>query len=284
VSDTVLERPLVKMYLRALDAACATLPIAQARELHELIAAHLEEALPPGASIDEVRAELDRLGTPHSLAKDAAGPAPAPALRRLGNRLRRVRWWTWTAIAVLVAAIGTGAGFLISVNTAAPLYASGVIGWLYPVDQAAAVQTRAGAVTQTAVPYRFGQRQGILVTLNNDSDWTQQITGTSPTWSFGAALGESQVSVQDGPDLCALSDPAPVCSHYTSPGAIPPHSSRLVRVFWTSDECMGAGGGIGIDSITLQVRVGGITRTEGIPLQDAFELTGPKHSIIRNCR
>jgi hypothetical protein len=39
MSDTVLARPVVKQYLRALDAACASLPAAQARELHELIAA-----------------------------------------------------------------------------------------------------------------------------------------------------------------------------------------------------------------------------------------------------
>jgi len=284
MTDTVLGRPAVKIYLQALDAACVILPVAQARELHEMIAAHLDEALPPGASNAEVRAALDRLGTPGSLARDAAGAARLSALRRLGNRLRRVRWWTWTTVAVLVVAIATGAGYLISVNTAAPLTASGLIGWVSPVDQAAAVVTTAGPVTQTAVPYRFGQVQGIWVTLVNDSDWTQEIVGTDPSWHFGSLPGQTQVSVQSGPDRCSLGDPAPACSHYTSPGAIPPHSARLVRVFWTSDLCMGAGGGIGIGQITLQVRIGGVNRTETIPLEDAFELTGPKHSIIRNCQ
>jgi len=38
MSDTVLERPLVREYLRALDAACASsLPVAQAGELREMI-------------------------------------------------------------------------------------------------------------------------------------------------------------------------------------------------------------------------------------------------------
>ena len=114
MSDPVLARPQVKEYLRALDAACASLPVAQAEELHEMIAAHLDETLAPGASIAEVRAELNRLGPPGSLAATAAGPSrfPAPVtlvvLRRLRNQARRVRWRTWVAAAVLVPALGTG--------------------------------------------------------------------------------------------------------------------------------------------------------------------------------
>jgi len=286
MSDTVLARPVVKQYLRALDAACASLPAAQARELHELIAAHLDETLPPAATDAEVDAELARLGTPRALAADAAGPARPPALRRLRNRLGRVRWWTWTAIAVLVAAIGTGAGYLIAVNSAAPLVASGEIGWLYPADQAVAVMTTAGDVTQTAVPYRFGQRQGIVVSLVNESAWTQEIVGVGPRWDFGSLPGQSAVTVQSGPDLNVAGVPAPGTStYYASPGAIPPNSARIVRLFWTSDLCMGGGdGGIGLDQITLLVRVGGITRTENIALQDAFLLISPKHSVTRNCQ
>jgi hypothetical protein len=283
MSDQVLDHPLVKSYLRALDTACATLAArltpAQARELHDQLAAHLDEALPSGTSDAQVRAELERLGLPWSLAVEAAAPAPLPLLRRMGHRLRRVRWWTWAAIAVIVPALGTGAGYLISAGTAAPLVASGVIGWLYPADQAAAVETTAGDVTQTAVPYRFGQDQGILVTLVNPSDWTQRITGVGPQWTFGSLPGQTQVSVQSGPNLNVVGDPGSGSSYYASPGVIPPHSARLVRVFWTSDECLGAGGGIGISQITVEVRVGVLTRTEEIPLQQAFELTGPKHSI-----
>jgi hypothetical protein len=283
MSDTVLEHPLVREYLRELGIACVTLPAAQARELREQITAHLDEALRPGATDAEVRAELARLGRPRSLAAEAAGPGGQPLRRRLRNRLGRVRWWTWAVIAVLVPALGTGTGFLISMNTAAPLIASGAIGWLYPADQARAVETTAGDVTQTAVPYRFGQRQGILVSLVNASDWTQRIVGAGPSFTFGSYPGETRVSVQSGPHLNVVGTALSGASYYASPGVIPPHSVRLVRVFWTSDECMGAGGGIIIDHITLQVRVGVVTRTESIPLQDAFELTGPKHSINHNC-
>ena len=283
MSDTVLEHPVVREYLRELNVACVSLPVAQARELREQILAHLDEALPPGATTEQVLDELGRLGSPRSLAAEAAGPGQRPFLRRLRNRLGRVRWWTWAVIAVLVPALGTGTGFLISMNTAAPLIASGAIGWLYPSDQASAVETTAGDVTQTAVPYLFGQRQGILVSLVNDSDWTQQIVGAGPRFTFGSYLGETRVSVQSGPQLNEVGTALSGTSYYASPGVIPPHSARLVRVFWTSDECFAAGGGIIIDHISLQVRVGMVTRTENIPLQDAFELTGPKHSINHNC-
>jgi hypothetical protein len=283
MSETVLERPLVRQYLRSLDAACAALPRAQAQELHELIAAHLEETLPPDASMPEVLAELNRLGPAHSLAATAAGPGQFSAMRRLGNRARRVRWWVWTAIAVLVLALGTGAGYLISVNTAAPLIASGGIGWLYPADQARAVETSADDVTQTTVPYRFGQRQGILVGLVNDSDWTQQIVGVGPGWAFGSLPGTSQASVESAPHFTEAGGEV-LGTSYTFPGDIPPHSARIVRVYWTSDECMAAHEGNIIDSISLLVRVGGITRTENIPLEEAFELAGPAHSIIRDCQ
>jgi hypothetical protein len=284
MSDTVLEHPVVREYLRELSAACVSLPVAQARDLREQILTHLDEALPPGATTEQVIDELGRLGSPRALAAAAAGPGPRPLRRRLRNRLGHVRWWVWAALAVLIPALGTGAGFFISMENAAPLIASGAIGWLYPADQARAVETTAGDVTQTAVPYRFGQRQGIVVSLVNESDWTQQIVGVGPHFTFGSYPGETRVSVQSGPHLNEVGTAlAGTTTYYASPGVIPPHSARLVQVFWTSDECFGAGGGIIIDHITLQVRVGVVTRTEHIPLQDAFELTGPKHSIDHNC-
>jgi hypothetical protein len=43
MSGTMLEHPLVRDYLRRLDAACAGLPAARTGELREQITAHLEE-------------------------------------------------------------------------------------------------------------------------------------------------------------------------------------------------------------------------------------------------
>ncbi|HEX4093383.1 MAG TPA: hypothetical protein VHZ33_32085 [Trebonia sp.] len=54
MSAAVLEHPLVRDYLRRLDAACAALPAGQARELREQIVGHLDEALPADADDDEV--------------------------------------------------------------------------------------------------------------------------------------------------------------------------------------------------------------------------------------
>lgn len=272
MSGTVLEHPLVREYLRALDAACAGLPVAQARELHEQLAAHLDEALPPGATEAAVRAELTRLGRPRSLAVEAASPGQHPVLRKLGNRLRRVRRWVWAATGLLTLAIGAGIGFLISMDTAASLYSSGA-GWLYPVDQAHAVETSADAITQTTVPVRAGQRQGIVIFVWNPSDWTQVILGPGSHWQ-PFSIQPIQVTVQTGPDLNAAGNALSGGSSYVSPGAIPPHSARWVHLTWTSDLCMGNGEAI-LDMIPLQVRVGVITKTEVITPVEAFALQGP---------
>ena len=159
MSDTVLEHLLVREYLRELSAACVTLPVAQARELREQITAHLDEALPPGATDAEVRAELARLGSPRSLAAEAAGPGWQPVARRLRNWLGHVRWWVWAALAVLVAALGTWAGFLDSMNSAAPLHVSGT-GWLYPVDQQRAIDTTAAGAARPQSPFGRDNARG----------------------------------------------------------------------------------------------------------------------------
>jgi hypothetical protein len=277
MSDTVLERPRVREYLRALDVACAILPVAQAQELHELIAAHLDEVLPPSTSDAEVLAELIRLGTPRYLAATAVGPSRFPLLRKLGNRARRVRWWMWAAIAVLVPALGTGAGFLTSMKSAIPLNVLGT-GWLYSVDQAHEVDTTADGVTQTTVPVRSGQRQGIEFGVWNNSDWTQLILGVGPRWALGSRPGETEVSVQSGPHLNQVGAPLSGTSYYASPGVIPPHSYRFVRVTWISDMCEQGNGESITDDIVLRVRVGVITRTEDLPLDgQVFALQGPSH-------
>jgi hypothetical protein len=279
MSDSVLARPQVKEYLRALDAACASLPVAQAEELHEMIAAHLDETLAPGASIAEVRAELNRLGPPGSLAATAAGPSrfPAPVtlvvLRRLRNQSRRVRWRTWVAAAVLVPALGTGAGLLISMNSAAPL-TSDAAGWLYPADQARAVEVSAEADTQTTVPVRSGQRQGIEMLVWNYSDWTQVILGPGPHWQ-PFSDEPIQISVQTGGIVNQDGTVLSGRGSYVSPGAIAPHTARWVRVIWTSDACMPSSEVGIITVIPLQVRVGVITRTEDVTPIEGFALQGP---------
>jgi hypothetical protein len=273
MSDTVLDHVLVRQYLRELDAACAGLPGPQARELHEQLAAHLDEALPADATDEAVRWELGRLGTPRSLAAEATGLDQLTVLRKLGNRARRVRWWAWAAVGLLAPALGTGAGFIVSMNSAAPLSSDGA-GWLYPADQEVAVSTSADTSRQTTVPIRPGQRQGILLLVTNDSDWTQVILGPGPNWQ-PFSDEPLQVAVQTGSFSNNHGWPSTAGGPYASPGTIPPHSTRYVRLTWTSDICWtGSGTQASIDSIRLQVRVGVVTRTETITLVEAFALAG----------
>jgi Nitrate and nitrite sensing len=104
MSGTELDHPLVRGYLRDLDAAMRGLPAAQARELREQITAHLDDALGPGASEQDVAATLSRLGSPADLATEAgaasgsSGPQAAPA----GLGRGRVRWWLAVVIAIPV--------------------------------------------------------------------------------------------------------------------------------------------------------------------------------------
>ena len=274
MSDPVLEHFLIRDYLRTLSAASVTLSAAQARELHEQITAHLDEALPPGATDFEVQDELDRLGRPLSLVAEVAGPNGQPMGRRLRNLLGHVRWWVWAALAILVLMVGTGAGFLDSMKGAATLNVIGS-GWLYPVDTARAVNTTAAGSSQTTVPVRSGQRQGILLEVVNNSDWTQVILGADPRWYF-YAFTDVQVDVESGPHLTQVGEPLSR-ARYLSPGVIPPHSFRYVHVSWTSHVCLvGNGSETWFGDIPLLVRVGVITKTEDVYLNgENFALAGP---------
>jgi hypothetical protein len=270
---TVLDHVEVREYLRLLDVATASLPRAQARELREQISVHLEDALSPTATTEEVWAELGRLGPPHSLAREAEGPLAHPELTRLGRRLRRVRWWAWSAIAVTVAAVVTWAAFMISMKTAPPLYSGANYGWLYPQDQKHAVNTSADMSNQTTVPVRLHQQQGIGVYVYNNSDWTVTVLGPAPRWIPVGWDSPVRLLVETGPHLNYGGGPLASAS-FVSPGSIPPHSLRLLKLVWTSQGCSMKGGADIIDELILQVRVGLLTRTETIPLNTAFALEG----------
>jgi len=274
MSGTVLEHPLVRDYLSNLDAACATLPAAQSRELREQITAHLDEALPPDAADEEVAAELRRLGTPRSLAAEMAGPVPLSMRRRLRTRLSRVRWWAWSLIAAVVAVATAVAVYLTLVLTAEPLQQGGLSGWWSIQDGARAVFTRAGGVTQWTVPERFGQQQGFVVGIYNDSDWTQTIIGPdlseeAPDWQLSLAVDTSSDADHDVWDSQ---------THWVLPASIPPHSDGLLRVLWISRMCNPPNSEMFITGLYLRVRVGLITRTEDLQLNGAFALSGTKAS------
>jgi hypothetical protein len=283
MSAAVLEHPLVRDYLRRLDAACAALPAAQARELRDQIITHLDEALGADAADDEVGAELARLGSPAELAAEAGGPARPPVRARLRNRLSRLGWRAWTLIAVAIVLVVGAATYLISILSAAPLLQGGIGAWWFAQDRNArgATMTRAGDVTQMSVPERFGQQQGIVVGIDNNSDWTQTIVGPGGAWPGGLspvllAVGSDPVSDEGGSPSAK--------TRWDLPGSIPPHSDRLLRILWTSRVCNMPGGSTIIDDVTLRVRVGLITRTEDLQLGTAWAITGTSTSSPASCQ
>jgi uncharacterized membrane protein len=86
MSGTALDHRLVRDYLRELDAAMRGLQAAQARELREQLAAHLDDALPPDAGDDEVAATLRRLGSPADLSAEARAGAVSGSSRSSRSR------------------------------------------------------------------------------------------------------------------------------------------------------------------------------------------------------
>ena len=276
MSETVLEHRLVREYLHALDSACAALPAVQARELREQIIAHLDEALPPGASDAEVTAELGKLGAPPTLAAEAAGPGPRSGARRLGRRLSRVRWWTWAIIGTALAAITAGVVYLTLAETAEPLGQGDLSAWWFPQDRARQVYTEAAGVTQTTVLERYGQEQGFVVGISNDSDWTQTIVGLDLD-QWASDLMQPRLAVGSDSNI----DGGGTWGSHTTwdmPGSIPPHSVRLLRVLWISHLCNSPGAQTIFQDISIRVRVGPVTRTEDLNLGQAWALQGTKAS------
>jgi hypothetical protein len=219
--------------------------------------------------------ELGRLGSPRALAAASAGPGPRPLLRRLRNRVARVRWWAWVAAAVVIALAGAALTAVLLPLRAPPLAEASVSGWYFTQDQKSAVQTQAGGVTQFTVPLRFGQEQGLLIGLVNNSDWTQTVVGVGPDWHpFTARTIGTAVASGKWADMGSAAGPL----SWSSPGSIPPHSFRLLRVLWKSDICLESGFTGSIQDVVLTVHVGIFTRTEVIPLYYSWGISGISRS------
>jgi hypothetical protein len=284
LSRTSLDHELVRGYISQLDAALRGVPAAQARELREQITAHLDDALPIDADDEQVAAVLGRLGSPAELAADVAQAGAAPLAARamtaawLRHRLARVRRRTWSVVGVIVVLTAIAAGCLIYFLALGSLQLAGASGWWYPQDYNREVITTADGATQTTVPLRSGQRQGYFVSIDNTTGVTQTILGPAygpnvPWDSPGSAIAQIGVSVPN-PNIEGGGTSRSV--RFTVPGVIPPGQIRLVRVLWTSKICSD-GGTASIDTLALRVRVGWFTRTEIIPLHQAWALTGISH-------
>jgi hypothetical protein len=298
MSGTALGHRLVRDYLTQLDVALGGLPLAKARELRNQIAAHLEEALPPDASDEQVAAELHQLRRPADRAREAGaasgvGAAVAAATRRGWVRIIKSRPRTKLIVALLALVLATAATFL-SLFLSAPLPDNaGQFAWWYPQDSRHQVDSVADGAQQTTVRIRSGQWQGFAIGIYNTSDLTETIigppTGDNVAWDSPNG-GPTQPWIEvSAPDRAIANGGFIRSVAFDSlPVSIPPHQYRLLRITWITDLCILGGtkssnmlndGYTAIDSIYLRVRVGWFTRTDVIPLDQAVALAGPSHGV-----
>jgi hypothetical protein len=267
--DAPLAHPAVGAYLLDLDRALTILGPAPAAELREQITAHLQDALGPDCSDDEVAATLAALGTPDDLVREAAPERPATRRRRLP----RISWKAWVVAALVLSGIGTAVGYTIALVSSPSLTFAGGSGWVFPQDGPRAVVTQADGRSEWAAPIRSGHEQGFFVTLENPSGWSQTILGWTPDAPapggpvVSISVGDSTNIEHGGGDSTG--------ARFSLPATIPPGGIRLLRVIWVSTACLSPGTRQGIDQISLQVRVGWFTRTEVIPLNQELSLMGP---------
>ena len=298
MSGAALDNPLVREYLRELEAAFARLPAGQSGDLREQITAHIIDALPRGAADEQVAAVLARLGSPAELAAEAAPGATSDAsdLAGLGGRRyhaaarppRRTRrawrnWRFWVTAGVIVAVFVVGAVVASKRNaaeTAPALTAGGAEGWWYAQDRAREVDTTADGADQSTVPVRSGQWQGFVIDLYNRSDLTQTVLGPAD----GNGLPSAFAGAGGNAGIIGVSAPNREVDEggglftgvkFVLPGVIPPHQLRAMRVLWRSNTCLERGAESGSDEVALRVRVGSITRTEVIWLTQGWYVAGP---------
>jgi hypothetical protein len=113
---TVTQNQLVDKYMADLRDALGDLPRRQRDELVREIQAHIDEALPSGASGAEVRTLLDRLGEPEQIA-DAER-------ERLGIDAPAVGWFERLTIPLLLiggVVIPSSAGSSVSCSCGSPV-------------------------------------------------------------------------------------------------------------------------------------------------------------------
>ncbi len=187
---------------------------------------------------------------------------PLVAVRGRPVRIRLGRGF-WAAIAAVLAAVALLSVFVISPRTAQPLRAANTQGWIYPQDGDVATWTSIGAVSETLVPIRPGEVQGIVFDVINPSRYSQTILGLTPEAVMpGSHPGEARLAV-----ATSSSNALDAAQYrYAAQAVVPPHQSRFVEITWPSDNCLPVGGSSTIAAVSLRVRVFGVSRTENVPL------------------
>jgi hypothetical protein len=187
-----------------------------------------------------------------------------PVRIRLGRRL-------WVITAAVLAAVALLGVFVIQPRTAPPLHAANTQGWIYPQDGAVASWKSIGIASETVVPIRRGEMQGIVFDVLNPSRYSQTIVGLVPDEIMpGSHPGEARLTVATSSDNAHDSEQY----IYADQAAIPPHQSRFIEIAWPSDNCVPVGGTMSIDTVSLRVRVFGVTRTENVTLNSEAGVRG----------
>jgi hypothetical protein len=305
MSGTALDNPLVREYLRELEAAFVRLSAGQASELREQITAHITDAVPADATDEFVGTVLSRLGSPAELVAEATAGATthapggtglggqrdaAPARPQTPSRRGRRGWRFWVTAGAIVAAVATVVAVVtvvvsrrIAAEDAPALTAGGSEAWWYSQDSAREVSTSADGADQTTVPIRSGQWQGFVIGLFNDSDMTQTVLAVLGP-GVGSDLPSAFVGSLGFHGIIGISTPNAEVDEgggvytgvkFSLPGVIPPHQLRALRVLWLSTTCLGPGAEQGSDEIALSVRVGPVIRTEVISLTQGWYVAGP---------
>lgn len=271
MNETALVHPLVAGYLREFDAAASILPVQRARELREQVVAHIDEAVGPEASGEEIAAVLRGLGSARLLVAETAAAT--------GKRhwAARAGWKGWTLIGVLVLAVAAVSGYYLKINTTnsvGPLHVEGSSGWWYPQDYNHAVITEADTATQTTVPFRPGHRQGFFIEVFNFTRMTQTVLSSNLDGIGPNGGTDARVRLSTRDPQRSGHGGEPHALRYALPVSIPPGQSRYLRITWISHGCVTTHNVGGMDSVELRVRIGWTTRTEYIQFNEGFYL-GP---------
>ncbi|MGH8889036.1 MAG: hypothetical protein ACRDV3_04655 [Acidothermaceae bacterium] len=193
-----------------------------------------------------------------------------PPLLALRGKPVRLPWtrgfWACTAlIATFVALVGA---FEIGPRTAPALRFGGTTGWIYEQDATHVTAVRADGAEQLTVPIRRGQRQGFYIDVYNPSSRSQTVAGLAPNTVMPG--GYTGLRLEIGTTGTSYSAGDLTTTGFANRVSIPPHQMRWLKVSWLSTDCLDPDVQLTIDSMSLNVKVGGISRVERLGLHEGI--------------
>ena len=205
------------------------LPPAQARELKEQITAHLDDALRPDASDQEVAATLSRLGSPADLAAEAgaASGSPGPRFALSSWRMR----WRLAAVIAIPTVIAAVLGALQISSDASSYLTSGRDQHLAQLDAAVVTLTQnlEDERDLSAAYVARGEAGPVPVTLADARTATDAAARAVRADAAGIGAGYQPGTVQDLDALLASLTDLEEIRTAVSSSAFP--ASQVIRVY-----------------------------------------------------